>query len=77
MGRATHDDDAAPIAVERAPPATGDAPPAYDSETGAQAFAYSEKRKYGVTGAVFLILNKMIGTGSEPSLIRLFEGGSA
>jgi hypothetical protein len=27
--------------------------------------AYDESRKIGVTGAVFLILNKMIGTGSE------------
>ncbi|KAI8290864.1 High-affinity methionine permease [Colletotrichum sp. SAR 10_98] len=34
-----------------------------------QTFAYSESRKIGVTGAVFLILNKMIGTGifSTPS----------
>ncbi|CAI0642235.1 unnamed protein product [Colletotrichum noveboracense] len=34
-----------------------------------QTFAYSEERKIGVTGAVFLILNKMIGTGifSTPS----------
>lgn len=30
-----------------------------------QAFKFSESRKIGVTGAVFLILNKMIGTGSE------------
>lgn len=28
-------------------------------------YAYSEDRKIGITGAVFLILNKMIGTGSE------------
>lgn len=26
--------------------------------------AYDESRKIGITGAVFLILNKMIGTGS-------------
>ena len=32
-----------------------------------QAFKFSESRKIGVTGAVFLILNKMIGTGSEHS----------
>lgn len=31
----------------------------------AQEFSYTEDRKIGVTGAVFLILNKMIGTGSE------------
>lgn len=30
-----------------------------------QQFQVSESRKIGVTGAVFLILNKMIGTGSE------------
>lgn len=30
----------------------------------AEEFAYSDDRKIGVTGAVFLILNKMIGTGS-------------
>ena len=41
-----------------------------DSSTiQAETYAYSEDRKIGVTGAVFLILNKMIGTGSEqPSL---------
>lgn len=26
---------------------------------------YDDSRKIGITGAVFLILNKMIGTGSE------------
>lgn len=36
-----------------------------DSAVDGQTFAYSEDRKIGVTGAVFLILNKMIGTGSE------------
>ena len=30
----------------------------------AQKYAFSEDRKIGITGAVFLILNKMIGTGS-------------
>lgn len=35
------------------------------SVVDAQTYAYSEDRKIGVTGAVFLILNKMIGTGSE------------
>ncbi len=29
-----------------------------------QKYAFSEKRKIGITGSVFLILNKMIGTGS-------------
>lgn len=38
-----------------------------------QQFKVSESRKIGVTGAVFLILNKMIGTGSEcaPCLLYL------
>lgn len=36
-----------------------------ENGTGAvQKYAFSEKRKIGITGAVFLILNKMIGTGS-------------
>lgn len=30
-----------------------------------QHFKVAESQKIGVTGAVFLILNKMIGTGSE------------
>lgn len=30
-----------------------------------ETYAYDESRKIGVTGAVFLILNKMIGTGSK------------
>lgn len=43
----------------------------YASSTndGVQQFAYSDSRKIGVTGAVFLILNKMIGTGSKSRLI--------
>ncbi|KAI6782611.1 High-affinity methionine permease-like protein [Emericellopsis cladophorae] len=42
----------------------------------AQTYAYSEDRKIGVTGAVFLILNKMIGTGifSTPSGIFAATG---
>lgn len=35
-----------------------------DSIVDAQKYAYSDDRKIGITGAVFLILNKMIGTGS-------------
>ena len=34
------------------------------STIDATTYAYTEDRKIGVTGAVFLILNKMIGTGS-------------
>ncbi|KAK7732413.1 hypothetical protein SLS63_005091 [Diaporthe eres] len=42
-----------------------------------QAFKFSESRKIGVTGAVFLILNKMIGTGSSVgiSIILWLIGG--
>lgn len=36
-----------------------------DSSVNKETYAYSEDRKIGVTGAVFLILNKMIGTGSK------------
>jgi hypothetical protein len=39
--------------------------PDNESTIDAQNFAYTEDRKIGVTGAVFLILNKMIGTGSK------------
>ncbi|ORY61480.1 amino acid permease [Pseudomassariella vexata] len=41
-----------------------------------QKIAYSESRKIGITGAVFLILNKMIGTGifSTPSGIFAATG---
>lgn len=35
------------------------------STIDAQTYAYSEDRKIGVTGAVFLILNKMVGTGGK------------
>ena len=35
------------------------------SVVDAQTYAYTEDRKIGVTGAVFLILNKMVGTGSK------------
>ena len=46
-----------------------DSPPDYASGQvqDEQAFKFSESRKIGVTGAVFLILNKMIGTGSKSS----------
>ncbi|KAK2606836.1 hypothetical protein N8I77_005561 [Diaporthe amygdali] len=55
-----------------------DAPPDYASGQvqDEQAFKFSESRKIGVTGAVFLILNKMIGTGifSTPSGIFASTG---
>jgi len=46
------------------------------STINAETYAYSEDRKIGVTGAVFLILNKMIGTGifSTPSGIFAATG---
>lgn len=34
-------------------------------------YAYDDSRKLGITGSVFLILNKMIGTGSMCTLDRL------
>ncbi|KAF5681707.1 high affinity methionine permease [Fusarium circinatum] len=46
------------------------------STIDAQNFVYTEDRKIGITGAVFLILNKMIGTGifSTPSSIFAATG---
>ncbi|KAJ6445270.1 low-affinity methionine permease [Purpureocillium lavendulum] len=46
------------------------------STTEGQVYAYSDDRKIGITGAVFLILNKMIGTGifSTPSSIFAATG---
>lgn len=35
------------------------------SVEGAQVFRFAESRKLGVTSSLFLILNKMIGTGSQ------------
>jgi hypothetical protein len=41
--------------------------PVYENGTVQEdkTYTYDDSRKLGVTGAVFLILNKMIGTGSE------------
>lgn len=33
-------------------------------------YEYSDERKIGITGSVFLILNKMIGTGSEFAALK-------
>jgi len=54
-----------------------DSPPEYASGQvqDEQAFKFSESRKIGVTGAVFLILNKMIGTGSEYSCPEMCHSG--
>jgi hypothetical protein len=45
----------------------GSPPPVYENAVvqDENTYAYDDSRKLGVTGAVFLILNKMIGTGSE------------
>ena len=42
-------------------------PPVYENGVVQEenTYAYDDSRKLGVTGAVFLILNKMIGTGSR------------
>jgi hypothetical protein len=46
------------------------------SSTEEQTFAYDDSRKLGITSSVFLILNKMIGTGifSTPSGIFAATG---
>ena len=53
-------------------------PPEYEEGVVTQenTYAYTDDRKLGVTGAVFLILNKMIGTGifSTPSGIFAATG---
>lgn len=41
---------------------------------GTQEFVIPESRKIGVAGAVFLILNKMIGTGSMSSATLSYRG---
>lgn len=56
------DTESAPVAAASGDGFGGKAP---DSLKGEQVFAYDESRKLGVTSSVFLILNKMIGTGSE------------
>lgn len=51
------------VSQEAASPEQTDA----ESTTNVQKYDYDESRKIGITGATFLILNKMIGTGSEYS----------
>lgn len=49
----------------------GDAVPFYDAnsdsegEVQTERYEYDESRKLGIMGSAFIILNKMIGTGSE------------
>jgi hypothetical protein len=66
---------------EDLPPGKADVPrPDGDIEVGEikeeNKYAYDDSRKLGITGAVFLILNKMIGTGifSTPSSIFAATG---
>ena len=40
-----------------------------------QVFKIQESRKLGVTSSVFLILNKMIGTGSQSNSFRALVAG--
>ncbi len=53
--------------ADRKSPSIGTLDDRIDSEAASEIFDTDgfESTKIGVTGAVFLILNKMIGTGSE------------
>ena len=65
------------VLATRAPGSPDDHSSDVGGETQAvQHIHYDDSRKIGITGAVFLILNKMIGTGSTsahtvPSLTRM------
>lgn len=60
-----HDKSREPDVMAAAPASPDDRSADAVGETQAvQKIHYSDSRKIGVTGAVFLILNKMIGTGS-------------
>lgn len=54
------------------PPAEKDTGPEADGE---QVFQFDDSRKLGVVSAVFLILNKMIGTGSKWAVWFVLGGG--
>lgn len=62
------DEKKTPVATSKSisPPETrdGDAS-ARKPDAQVEEFKLDDSRKIGVTGAVFLILNKMIGTGSK------------
>lgn len=68
MNRDRSSDDSGEASSSRPKTSQG---PAQDRDDGStlegQTYAYTEDRKIGITGAVFLILNKMIGTGSKCS----------
>lgn len=55
---------------ESSPPRYGD----HESVQTDQVYAYDDSQKLGYTGTVFVILNKMIGTGSKST--RPEEEGS-
>jgi hypothetical protein len=59
-----HDDE---TKVARAVDTEGSPPPTYDgaSVQEDQAYVYDDSQKLGYTATVFVILNKMIGTGSK------------
>jgi hypothetical protein len=64
---AKHDEETKVARTADAEDVSGNAPPAYDgtSVQEDQAYVYTEDQKLGYTGTVFVILNKMIGTGSK------------
>lgn len=49
----------------------GDTPPLYEGDVSVEGeiqterYEYEDSRKLGIVGSAFIILNKMIGTGSE------------
>lgn len=68
MGTSKHDEETKAAAVVNAEgsPAAGHPPPAYTdaSVQEDQAIILKDDQKLGYTATVFVILNKMIGTGS-------------
>jgi hypothetical protein len=63
----TESDEKAPVRDEslafQAPGDNG-APQEYEVEA-TERYAYDDSRKLGIMGSAFIIINKMIGTGSE------------
>jgi hypothetical protein len=67
---AKHDDETKVARTVDAEDSSGNSPPAYDgaSVQEDQAYVYKDDQKLGYTATVFVILNKMIGTGSQCAL---------
>ena len=67
-------DDQVVDATVRHEESDGVSPPHYDNASvqNENTYAFDDSRKLGVTGSVFLILNKMIGTGSKLCLPLFF-----